>query len=50
MRCPPAHHPGTFAAGELAHAKDGEVAALAKVVVHGRAFPFLLDTGAAKRW
>jgi predicted aspartyl protease len=34
----------------VAKAKDGEVAALAKVVVHGRAFPFLIDTGAAKRW
>ncbi len=29
-------------------AKDGETLALAKVVIHGRAFPFLIDTGSSK--
>jgi predicted aspartyl protease len=29
-------------------AKDGETLALARVVVHGRAFPFLIDTGSSK--
>lgn len=28
-------------------ARDGEAAALAKVIIHGRAFPFLIDTGAS---
>jgi predicted aspartyl protease len=27
-------------------AKDGATAVLAKVIIHGRAFPFLIDTGA----
>ncbi len=29
-------------------AKDGETLALARVIVHGRAFPFLIDTGSSK--
>ena len=29
-------------------AKDGETLALARVIIHGRAFPFLIDTGASK--
>ena len=29
-------------------ARDGETLALARVVVHGRAFPFLIDTGSSK--
>ena len=29
-------------------AKDGETLALARVVVHGRSFPFLVDTGSSK--
>ena len=29
-------------------AKDGETLALARVVVHSRSFPFLIDTGSAK--
>jgi predicted aspartyl protease len=29
-------------------AKDGEVLALARVVIHGRGFPFLIDTGSSK--
>lgn len=29
-------------------ARDGEVLALARVVIHGRAFPFLVDTGSSK--
>lgn len=29
-------------------ARDGEVLALARVVIHGRAFPFLIDTGSSK--
>jgi predicted aspartyl protease len=29
-------------------AKDGERLALARVIVHGRAFPFLIDTGSSK--
>ena len=29
-------------------AKDGETLALARVVVHGRSFPFLIDTGSSK--
>ena len=28
--------------------KDGETLALARVVVHGRAYPFLIDTGSSK--
>src|ERR1700757_4277853 len=31
----------------VVRARDGEVAALAKVIIHGRAFPFLIDTGAS---
>jgi predicted aspartyl protease len=30
------------------HAGDGSVAVAAKVFIHGRAFPFLIDTGATK--
>jgi predicted aspartyl protease len=29
-------------------AKDGETLALARVIIHGRAFPFLIDTGSSK--
>ena len=29
-------------------ARDGETLALARVIVHGRAFPFLIDTGSSK--
>ena len=29
-------------------AKDGETLALARVVIHGRVFPFLIDTGSSK--
>ena len=29
-------------------AKDGEVLALARVKIHGQAFPFLIDTGSSK--
>jgi predicted aspartyl protease len=29
-------------------AKDGERLALARVIIHGRAFPFLIDTGSSK--
>jgi predicted aspartyl protease len=29
-------------------ARDGETLALARVVIHGRAFPFLIDTGSSK--
>lgn len=50
---------GVLAASNRAHtassiplvilkAKDGEVLALAKVTIHGRAFPFLIDTGSSK--
>jgi predicted aspartyl protease len=28
--------------------KDGERLAVARVIIHGRAFPFIIDTGAAK--
>jgi predicted aspartyl protease len=30
------------------HSRDGSVAVAAKVFIHGRAFPFLIDTGATK--
>jgi predicted aspartyl protease len=29
-------------------ARDGETLALARVIIHGRAFPFLIDTGSSK--
>lgn len=29
-------------------AKDGETLALARVIIHGHAFPFLIDTGSSK--
>jgi predicted aspartyl protease len=29
-------------------ARDGETLALARVIIHGRAYPFLIDTGASK--
>jgi predicted aspartyl protease len=29
-------------------ARDGETLALARVIIHGRAFPFLIDTGSPK--
>ena len=32
----------------VVHAPDGETAALAPVVIHGRVFPFLIDTGATR--
>ena len=33
---------------KILKAKDGETLALARVVVHGRTFPFLIDTGSSK--
>jgi predicted aspartyl protease len=32
----------------ILRSRDGEVLALARVVIHGRAFPFLIDTGSSK--
>ena len=33
---------------EILKARDGETLALARVIIHGRAFPFLVDTGSSK--
>lgn len=33
---------------KILKARDGETLALARVIVHGRAFPFLIDTGSSK--
>ena len=43
---PPAHAAATVPLVIL-KAKDGETLALARVMVHGRAFPFLIDTGSS---
>jgi predicted aspartyl protease len=44
---PPAHVAST-APLEILTARDGETLALARVMIHGRAFPFLIDTGSSK--
>lgn len=44
---PPARTAST-APLRIVRAKDGEVLALARVIVHGRPFPFLIDTGSSK--
>jgi predicted aspartyl protease len=44
---PPAHVAST-APLVILKAKDGETLALARVIIHGRAFPFLIDTGSSK--
>jgi predicted aspartyl protease len=44
---PPAHVAST-APLEILKAKDGETLALARVIIHGRAYPFLIDTGSSK--
>jgi predicted aspartyl protease len=33
---------------EIIHGRDGSTAAIVRVVIHGRPFPFLVDTGATK--
>ncbi len=44
---PPAHVAAT-APLVILKARDGETLALARVTIHGRAFPFLIDTGSSK--
>ncbi|MBV9945027.1 MAG: retropepsin-like domain-containing protein [Solirubrobacterales bacterium] len=44
---PPAHAAATVPV-VIVKAKDGETLALVRVIVHGRAFPFLIDTGSSK--
>ncbi len=44
---PPAHVAAT-APLVILKARDGETLALARVIIHGRAFPFLIDTGSSK--
>ena len=44
---PPAHVAST-APLVILKARDGETLALARVIIHGRAFPFLIDTGSSK--
>src|SRR6201992_148703 len=41
-------HPTSTVPLVILKAKDGETLALARVIVHGRAFPFLIDTGSSK--
>jgi predicted aspartyl protease len=44
---PPAHTAST-APLVIIKERDGETLALARVIIHGRAFPFLIDTGSSK--
>jgi predicted aspartyl protease len=44
----PAAHATSTVPLVVLRARDGEVLALARVVIHGRAFPFLIDTGSSK--
>ncbi len=44
----PAHQAQATIPIVILKAKDGETLALARVVVHGRVFPFLIDTGSSK--
>jgi predicted aspartyl protease len=44
---PPAHVAST-ARLTILKWRDGETLALARVIIHGRAFPFLIDTGSSK--
>ncbi|MBV9606057.1 MAG: retropepsin-like domain-containing protein [Solirubrobacterales bacterium] len=41
-------HATSIAPLEIVKLKDGETLALARVIIHGRAFPFLIDTGSSK--
>ncbi len=41
-------HSASVAPLDILKAKDGETLALARVIIHGRAFPFLIDTGSSK--
>lgn len=41
-------HAAATAPLSVVRAKDGEVLAFARVVIHGRSFPFLIDTGSSK--
>ena len=45
---PPKAHAASTAPLTILKARDGEVLALARVVIHGRTFPFLIDTGSSK--
>ena len=44
----PSAHVTSTAPLEILKARDGETLALARVIIHGRAFPFLIDTGSSK--
>jgi predicted aspartyl protease len=44
----PAHPAQATIPVVILKAKDGETLVLARVVVHGRVFPFLIDTGSSK--
>jgi predicted aspartyl protease len=44
---PPAHATRTVPL-LVVKSKDGQAAALVRVMIHGRAFPFLVDTGASR--
>jgi len=44
----PSAHVASTAPLVILKARDGETLALARVVIHGRAFPFLVDTGSSK--
>jgi predicted aspartyl protease len=41
-------HAAATAPLKVIKARDGEVLAFARVIIHGRAFPFLIDTGSSK--
>jgi predicted aspartyl protease len=41
-------HSASTAPLQILKAKDGETLALARVIIHGHAFPFLIDTGSSK--
>jgi predicted aspartyl protease len=44
----PSAHVTSTAPLVILKARDGETLALARVVIHGHAFPFLIDTGSSK--
>jgi predicted aspartyl protease len=44
----PSAHVASTAPLVILKARDGETLALARVIIHGRAFPFLIDTGSSK--
>jgi predicted aspartyl protease len=45
---PPRAHAAATVPLRVIKSRDGQAAALVRVVIHGRSFPFLIDTGASR--